>query len=270
LAPKHTLVLATKNRKKVVELRSLLSDLSLTVLSSDEVLGADFDVIEDRDTFEGNAEKKAREVAALCHALCLADDSGLEVDALGGAPGVFSARFAQMAKAKSDTAPISRRSGLEGPLSVDPNRQGPPVDRDVLNNQHLIAELERACAFGEALPTARFRCVLALYDPWTKGDPLTLCEGACEGRIIRQPRGVHGFGYDPHFLLPDLSMTMAELPMAEKSRLSHRGRAFAKLRLLLERILAAREDDLRNLEAAVESSAVQNRSSLIPDPAATK
>jgi XTP/dITP diphosphohydrolase len=218
--PRDTLVVATGNRGKLDELRALLADLPLRVLGVSEVLRDPPRVVEDGETFEANAVKKAREVAAATTMLTLADDSGLEVDALGGRPGVRSARFAH-----------ERATDAE-------------------NNAALLAALaavpDGVGAAGDGFP-ARFRCVLALVDPFTaSGAPRTV-EGVCEGTVIRAPRGSGGFGYDPLFVVAGAGRTMAELAEAEKNRLSHRGRAFAALRPALEHILRERAAQVARL-----------------------
>ena len=212
----HSLVLATHNKGKLDELRALLAPLGVEVLSSQDVLKREITVIEDADTFEGNAEKKARAISQLTMMLTLADDSGLEVDALGGVPGVRSARFA-------------------GERATDAE-----------NNAALLAALDSLVtdpegAFAGESYKARFRCVLALIDPFVRDGEPYFVEGVCEGEITRTPRGSGGFGYDPLFLVKGTDKTMAELSEAEKNRVSHRGRAFEKLKLVLEKVLAERD-----------------------------
>jgi len=194
------LVFATRNKGKLVELRDLLTGVD--VLSVDEAsqrLGIEIpDVIEDADTFIGNASKKAREVSELTKLPALADDSGLEVDALGGAPGVFSARYA-----------------------------GDNHD-DGANNTKLLAALASVPAEKR---TARFRAVLALADvAGPLGTEIIAADGVCEGVIIEAPRGAGGFGYDPLFFSPELGMTFAEAGIAPKSALSHRSRAMRAIK----------------------------------------
>jgi XTP/dITP diphosphohydrolase len=210
----HALVLATTNRGKLEELRALLADLPLEIYSLDAVQKEKLPLVEDGKTFAENAIKKARAIAEATMMLTLADDSGLEVDVLGGAPGVHSARYAH-----------ERATDAE-------------------NNAHLLAALDNAAdpmnPHGGGFK-ARFRCVLALVDPYTgDGEPRTV-EGACEGSITRLPRGAGGFGYDPIFLVDGIDKTMAELTQAEKNDLSHRARAARQLRPLLEDILLQRE-----------------------------
>ncbi|MEO6776247.1 MAG: RdgB/HAM1 family non-canonical purine NTP pyrophosphatase [Kofleriaceae bacterium] len=193
------LVFATRNRGKLVELRELLAGVQ--VLSIDEVGRAVPEVIEDADTFAGNAAKKAREVSAATGLPALADDSGLEVDALGGAPGVYSARYA--GEAHGDSA----------------------------NNAKLLAALA-----GIADRRARFRAVLALADvTGPLGAEIVTADGTCEGTILTAARGTGGFGYDPLFFAPELGMTFAEAGVGSKSELSHRARA---MRAIKPRLLA--------------------------------
>jgi XTP/dITP diphosphohydrolase len=208
---RETLVVATGNRGKLEELRALLVDLPVDVRAVADVMGEPPHVLEDGATFAENATKKAQVIADATMMLTLADDSGLEVDALDGRPGVRSARFAH------DRA------------------------TDAENNAALLAALG---ALGEPPGDggfrARFRCVLALVDPYTGGGRPQLVDGACDGAIARTPRGSGGFGYDPLFLVGGSGKTMAELAPGEKNVLSHRARAFAALRPLLERVLAER------------------------------
>jgi XTP/dITP diphosphohydrolase len=186
-------VVATRNRGKLREIAALLAGAGLDLVTIDEVAPA-AELREDEDTFEGNALAKARQAAAATGLPAIADDSGLEVDALGGAPGVWSARYA-----------------------------GPGAD-DARNNAKLLEALR---GVPPARRSARFRCVAAFVD-LARG--LELCHaGACEGQVLEAPRGDGGFGYDPLFLVPALGRTMAELPLPEKNRLSHRAAAFRAL-----------------------------------------
>lgn len=157
--------------------------------------------IEDQETFEANARFKALHYAGLTDALALADDSGLEVDALGGAPGVHSARYA-----------------------------GPQCDT-AANNKKLVATLS---GVEPGRRTARFRCAMALA---RGGEILATVAGKMEGVIVDEPRGRNGFGYDPHFFVADHGMTVAELAPPQKNRISHRGRALRAIRPALERIV---------------------------------
>ena len=204
---KRPLVFATRNPGKLVELRQLLPDaLVIDLAEAARRIGRDIpDVVEDLETFVGNATKKAREVSEITRLPALADDSGLEVDALGGAPGVYSARYAGV-------------SGHAG---------------DAANNTKLLAALVDVPA---AKRTARFRASLALADViGPLGDDTITADGVCEGIILDAPRGTGGFGYDPLFLFPELGQTFAELGVGSKSEMSHRARA---MRAIKPRMLA--------------------------------
>jgi XTP/dITP diphosphohydrolase len=185
------LLIASRNPGKVLEIRALLERLDLEVVDL-EVLGLYLDVEEHGDTYLKNAEYKARVFSEVSSCWTLADDSGLEVDALDGAPGPLSARLAGPGRSDSD-----RRAYLLELLS------------------------------GHPVPwSARFQCAIVLASPEGMIDT---AHGTCEGRIIDEERGEHGFGYDPIFLLSDIDMTMAELRMEEKNRHSHRAKAVKEL-----------------------------------------
>ena len=188
-------VVGTRNRHKVREIAVLLEEkeLGIEVVPIDDLAPA-VELVENEATFEGNALAKARQAAAACGLPALADDSGIEVDALAGAPGVFSARWA-----------------------------GEPCD-DRRNNQKLLREL---AGVADGQRTARYRCAAAFVDPAAHVELLRA--GACEGIVLDAPRGSGGFGYDPLFLLPSLGLTMAEIDLATKNRLSHRAAAFRAL-----------------------------------------
>ena len=197
LPARRTVVVATTNRGKLRELRALLGALPIDLVTPLDVLGRAIDVIEDGATFEANAEKKALAVARATTLPTLADDSGLEVDALDGRPGVRSARFA-------------------GERATDAE-----------NNRKLLHALE--ALGGDAARTARFRCAVVFVDPAV---PQAACQasGACEGAIAAVARGAGGFGYDPIFVVADAGgRTMAELDDVEKNQRSHRARAVAEL-----------------------------------------
>jgi XTP/dITP diphosphohydrolase len=184
------LLVATRNRHKLDEIRQIFSLPGLTLLAADDVEGLPEDVVEDATTFEGNALKKARELGVASGLWTLADDSGLEVEVLHNAPGVYSARYA-----------------------------GEPCSYPA-NNAKLLRELH-----GVTDRRARFRCVIALRAPdgreWT-------VDGRCEGTITELARGINGFGYDPLFLPNGFSQTFAELDAATKNSLSHRGNALRR------------------------------------------
>ncbi len=191
------LVLATRNAGKIAEFRNLLSGLGVTfrTLGNYPEIG---EIEEDGRTFAENAVKKAVAVALATGELTLADDSGLEVDALDGRPGIYSSRYA--------------------PTTAE-------------RNAKLLEELKNVAA---PLRTARFVCAAALADPHGHAVVRT---GICEGRIAFEPSGAGGFGYDPLFFLPEQNKTMASLTDEEKNRLSHRGKAIRALRPVLETVL---------------------------------
>ena len=194
------LLLATRNKDKLKELRVLLKDLPLEVVSANDVRGLP-EVVEDAPTIRDNAAKKAVEMARAAKKLTLADDTGLEVDALDGAPGVRSARFA----------------GEEATYHA--------------NNKELLRHLD-----GVPLDkrTARFRCVVAIADE----QGLYECvEGICNGMIIEAERGGGGFGYDPLFIADGQTKTFGELSPDVKNRISHRAKALEKAWAVLSRYL---------------------------------
>jgi XTP/dITP diphosphohydrolase len=192
------LLLATNNKGKVREYKSMLKDLPFELVSLAE-LGIKTEVDEVGKSLEENARLKATTLARESRLLVLADDSGLEVDALGGEPGRLSARYA--GEGASDKDRVS----------------------------YLLTRLKDV---PEGKRSARFRCVIAIAQPDGK---VELCSGECEGIITLEPRGKEGFGYDPIFYLPGLGKTMAELTLEEKNRVSHRGRAAREAIKLLRR-----------------------------------
>ncbi|MFK8003789.1 MAG: RdgB/HAM1 family non-canonical purine NTP pyrophosphatase [Polyangiales bacterium] len=196
--PPH-FVVATGNAGKVVEFRELLKETNVRIDGLDAYDPFEA-AVEDADTFEGNALKKARHAAAILGLPCLADDSGLVVDALGGAPGVYSARYAG-----------------EG-----------------ASDEENVDKLLKALDAIDGPRSARFMCCLALVTP--SGEVVYEGSGRVEGEITRERRGSSGFGYDPVFQPVGREQTMAELGLAEKNRLSHRANACA---ILLQRIGAA-------------------------------
>lgn len=186
------IIVATKNAGKVAEFKVALSDLPYKVISLAD-LGSYPEAPENGVTFLENACSKAEFYARLTGKLCLADDSGLEVDYLKGEPGVYSARYAGEHASDED------------------------------NNHKLLANL---VGVPQEDRTARFRCVLALANP--KRTLLT-ADGTVEGVILSAPRGDNGFGYDPLFLIPEMGCTLAEMSSKEKNGISHRGRAIREL-----------------------------------------
>ncbi len=184
------LLIATNNAGKVREIKAILGGFYDELVSLKDI-GLDLNVVEDGDTFEQNAVKKAREAALAAGCDALADDSGLCVEVLGGAPGVYSARYA----------------GEDA--------------TDAANNQKLLAAME-----GITDRRAKFVSVVALVS----GDTVTTAYGEVGGEIVHAPSGSGGFGYDPLFYIPDLGQTFAEIPVELKNTLSHRARALTALR----------------------------------------
>ncbi len=196
------LLVATKNAHKLKEMKEILNIPGLELISLLEVENPP-EIVEDGSTFKENALIKARTVANSLSCWAMADDSGIEVDALKGEPGVHSARFGgeNLSDAQRNRLLLQRLEGV-------------PIEKR----------------------TARFRCVMAVVSP--DGEEF-VAEGRCEGRIALAPRGDHGFGYDPVFLLPD-GRTMAELPPEKKNRISHRYRALQAIRPVLVKLTEGR------------------------------
>jgi XTP/dITP diphosphohydrolase len=210
------LLIGTRNESKAREIRDIFTGLPFSlVFPADQFLELlpDERDLERGTSFAENAVAKARYFAARGNFATLAEDSGLEVDALEGAPGVFSARWAALHAA--------RHPGT------------PEVGAEAANNALL---LERLAGVPDERRTARYRCVVAYVETATAKPELV--EATCEGRILEAPRGTGGFGYDPLFLSTDLGMTFAEAAPAAKQRVSHRGRA---IRALVEVLLRRSE-----------------------------
>jgi XTP/dITP diphosphohydrolase len=192
------IVIASKNKGKIREIRQIYADLPVSIVERPDLP----DVVEDGDSFAANARKKAVEIARHAGTWALADDSGLEVDALGGAPGIHSARW----------------SG----------------GGDEANNDRLLSELRDV---PPPARTARYHAVVVIASP--DGRIVAEADGACEGLIGFVRKGEGGFGYDPLFVVPQFGKTMAELPAETKHSISHRGEALRKLREPLTRALAS-------------------------------
>jgi len=208
------IVLASGNPKKLLELQSLLAERDVTLLPQS---GFNIpDAVEDGLSFVENTIIKARHASRLSGLPAIADDSGIEVDALKGAPGIYSARFAHRYFA-----------GGFGDLPALPHLQLLSDNPDAANNA-LLLDLLRDVADDKR--TARFQCAIAMFR--FPDDPMPLiCQGSWEGRIVHEPHGVHGFGYDPLFLVPAHHCTSAALPPVVKNRLSHRALALQQLLL---------------------------------------
>ena len=191
------IVLATKNPHKVTEIKSIVKDKNWEIVSLLDI-APDFEIIEDGKTFEENAQKKAEMVIKEFGFITIGEDTGLEVDALNGRPGVYSARYAN-----------EKASYEQNVIKLLDELKGIPIEKR----------------------TARFRCVcaVALLEKKTE-----LFEGVCEGRIIFGPKGKKGFGYDPVFVPDGYEKTFAELSSEEKNKISHRGKALRKVSKFLE------------------------------------
>ena len=200
------IVLATRNRYKIKEIKKILGSLSVEISSALDFPGLE-EIEEDGTTLEENAVKKAIVVSKFTQQLAIADDSGLEADALEGRPGVYSSRFA----GKDATYDDNNRKLLELMEYV------PPKNR-----------------------SSRFVCIVAIAD---KGKIKKIIKGICEGIIAFEPKGKTGFGYDPLFIIPQYSKTFAELGPEIKNKISHRAKAFLKTKKFLEEIIKKECDD---------------------------
>jgi XTP/dITP diphosphohydrolase len=194
------ILLATTNKGKLREVQQIFAGLPMQLTALDDHAGIP-QPVEDADTFEGNAKLKALHYAGLANCWTLADDSGLVVDALDGRPGVHSSRYA-----------------------------GPACD-SAANNKKLVAELATVPLQER---TARFYCAVTLARP---NEVLATASGVVEGLIVDDPRGSNGFGYDPHFLVPEYGITTAEMSPEQKNRISHRGRAVTAILPEITRLL---------------------------------
>lgn len=191
------IVLATRNKHKILEIKTILADLPVELLTLNDFPGVP-ELREDGDTFQENSLQKAQAVCEQTHLPALADDSGLEVFYLNGRPGVISARYA----------------GLKA--------------TDEENNRKLLGEMR---GVAPRRRKAQFRAVLTLID----GNHIDVTEGVCPGSLAEFPRGSNGFGYDPIFIPDGFTRTYAELTAEEKNRISHRSRALAAMRIVLQK-----------------------------------
>ena len=208
------LLIATNNKGKVEEIKDLLKDINLELVTPNDI-GITLHVEEGGSTYAENAEKKALAFAYASGLISLADDSGLEVDALNGAPGLYSARYGP----SLSISPFSAKMGRYGEGYNDANRRA-----------YLLKNLK-----DKPRPwVAKFRATIAIAIP---GNPsVQFANGERKGEIISEERGTGGFGYDPIFLIPEAKRTMAELSMEEKNRLSHRARAIMNAKPILKDI----------------------------------
>lgn len=190
------IIFATGNKDKMKEIRAILSDLGMEIVSMKEA-GLAPNIVEDGATFEENAEIKARAIAGMCRDIVLADDSGLEIDALGGEPGIYSARY----------------------MGEDTSYR--------VKNKNLIDRLE---GVPDEKRTARFVCAIAAVFP---DGSCEVVRGTIEGRIGYEERGKNGFGYDPIFIAPEYGCTTAELSEEQKNRISHRGKALEMMKTII-------------------------------------
>jgi XTP/dITP diphosphohydrolase len=216
----NKLLIATNNQGKVKELQDLLKDTGIELITPAHI-DLELDVIEDGLTYAENATKKAVAFAQASGLISLADDSGLEVDALNGAPGLYSARYGSPGTLPPFSA-SQKMGGVGGGRLSDKERR-----------DYLLKNLK-----DKPRPwTARFHATIAIAIP---NEETHLTEGFCEGEIVAKEGGTGGFGYDPIFLLSELGKTMAELSMEEKNRLSHRARAVMKAKPILDQIYKLR------------------------------
>ncbi len=225
------LLIATNNPGKVQELHELLQSMDIELVTPSQ-LGLDLDVLEDGLTYAENATKKAVAFAKASNLISLADDSGLEVDALDGAPGLYSARYGSTNGEKLSDA--DRRKYLLSKLQDQPRPWTARFHATIaiaIPPSHVT--LSRTAAKG-LLPNEE-----TLRSPKGGSLRVTYVEGICEGEIIPTERGTGGFGYDPIFLLPELGRTMSELSMDEKNRLSHRAKAVMNAKGILEMLFTS-------------------------------
>jgi len=211
--PAIELLLATSNPHKLEEAGAILGPLGIKVIELNQINASLPEPVEDAATFAANARIKALYYARATGHLCLADDSGLEVDALDGRPGIYSARYAGTGETRQE--------------------------RDHANNQKLIGEI---AALTEPRPAARFVCSLCVAGP--DGRIIAETQGTFDGVMTTTPKGTNGFGYDPLLYLPDVGCTSAELDPAAKNARSHRGKALRRLAEQLPTLL--RSDALKN------------------------
>lgn len=237
--PENVIVAATKNRHKIREMEAITARFGMQIIARDEAGVPDVEIVEDGKTFEENSRKKAEGIMKLCGRPTIADDSGLEVDCLGGAPGIYSARFAAMpdpallgvSAASADTAVNSNpASGQEFDDGPQVESEAPDADSDDKDNNRKLIRLIRDVPYEER--TARFVSAISIAFP--EGETITV-RGTVEGHVLPEERGEGGFGYDPLFVPEGYDKTFGQLPAELKNRISHRANALKKLEEELRR-----------------------------------
>ena len=241
---KKHLVVATGNKNKMREVRGILKDLDVEILSMEEA-GVCADIVEDGSSFEENAVIKAKTVALSCGEMAIADDSGLVIDALDGAPGIHSARFMghDTPYEKKNEELIRRVNEFCKTHETENIPQDADKDGGSAAGRGAGDLAFRPGAEADGTPgplrSARFVCAVAVA--WPDGRTVTSV-GTMEGRIAWERKGENGFGYDPIFFLPQYGMTSAQISPEEKNRISHRGQAFRAMHALLEKELGKAAD----------------------------
>ena len=240
---RKTMIAATGNREKMVEIRSILASSDIDLITMKDA-GFDIDIEENGSTFEENALLKARAVAKASGKMAIADDSGLVVDAMGGEPGIHSARWMghdtsydiknrEIIRLVDEYCAKMETDTMEADFGAAPECTGFERGQDTSSNG-TPSHIHPGCSPDGTpgpLRSARFVCAVAVV--WPDGRERTAV-GVLEGRINTEQRGSNGFGYDPIFFLPEYGKTSGEIPREEKNRISHRGQAFRKIRDILE------------------------------------
>lgn len=234
--PEEIIVAATQNRHKIREIGQITSRFGMKIISRDEAGVPPVEIVEDGSSFEENSYKKAYEIMKLCGRPTIADDSGIEADCLGGAPGIYSARFAEMEGLPGAPGDPENLGAASDPADLggasDPENLGAesdPADPDKANNRKLIRLIS---AFPEEERTGRFVSVITMVFP--DGETISV-RGTVEGKLLLEERGDGGFGYDPLFVPDGYDRTFGELPADLKNRISHRANALKKLEEELRR-----------------------------------
>ena len=245
---KRTIIVATGNQEKMVEIRQIITSKDIELITMKDA-GVDIEIEETGATFEENAILKARAVAAASGCLAIADDSGLEVDAMPGELGIHSARWmghdtsydiknAEIIR-RVDEYCAQKENGAREAIPAEPSIQGTTSGEDDIQSvTHAGSDTQgvrhpgcEADGTPGPMRSARFVCAVAAV--WPDGRERT-ARGVLEGRIYTEQKGFNGFGYDPIFYLPEYGTTSGDIPREEKSRISHRGQAFRKLQAILE------------------------------------